>query len=268
MLLVVASTGTDDHGKNRLRVVRVDAALPGVTRRPMPDPPFAPEIAHDEIDLEGVIVREDDLLPGDGFDRYVRPFRTVEDIHVQAAVYAYLIREIRAEGLPPSLAERFAALLSALGSLAAASPSEPAVHVALAGVLALARGSLDELEQAWAQKASPSYARWERDRPLLSVASKARSSGWRRPGRPSPGRRTTRGDGYQPSISAACCRAEGLRKRWRRILASSRSTRRSRRRSSATSRYASDRKRERIQLACGTAKLRRRAASASVSIRS
>ncbi|MFT3765529.1 MAG: acyl-CoA dehydrogenase family protein [Minicystis sp.] len=174
LLLVVASTGTDARGRNSLRVVRVDASLPGVKLRPMPEPPFTPEIAHDEIDLDGVIVSEGDVLPGDGFERYVRPFRTVEDLHVQAAVYAYAIREIRAHGLGTSLVERFAALLAALDPLAAAEPGAPAVHVALAGVLALARGLFDELDRVWAKTESPAHARWERDRLLLSVASNAR----------------------------------------------------------------------------------------------
>lgn len=173
LLLVVASAGAAAQGRNQLRVVRVDASLPGVTLRPMPEPPFTPEIAHDEIDLEGVIVSESDVLPGDGFDRYVRPFRTIEDLHVQAAVYAYAIREIRAHALPPSLAERFAALLAAIHPLAAA-PSAPETHVALGGVLALARGPLDELDRVWAKTESPAHARWERDRLLLSVASNAR----------------------------------------------------------------------------------------------
>src|SRR5262249_47048298 len=126
-----------------------------------------------EIDLDGVIVSEADILPGDGFERYVRPFRTIEDIHVQAAVYAYVIREIRAHALPKSLAERFAALLAALQPLTTEA-AQPAAHIALAGVLALARGLLDQLERAWAQTESPAHARWERDRLLLSVAGNAR----------------------------------------------------------------------------------------------
>jgi alkylation response protein AidB-like acyl-CoA dehydrogenase len=174
LLLVVASTGTDEAGRNRLRMARVDAARPGVRMRPMPEPPFTPEIAHDEIDLDGVPVTEDDLFPGDAFERYVRPFRTIEDLHVQAAVYAYAVREIRAHDLPRSLAERFAALLVAAGTLAAGDASAPAVHVALAGVLEVARGLVEELDRAWGKTESPAHARWERDRLLLSVAGKAR----------------------------------------------------------------------------------------------
>jgi alkylation response protein AidB-like acyl-CoA dehydrogenase len=174
VLLVAASAGTDERGRNQLHLVRVDAGSPGVTLRPMPEPPFTPEIAHDEIDLDGVVVAEDAVLPGDGFDRYVRPFRTVEDVHVQAAVYAYAIREIRAHGLPDGLVDRLAALLVTLGPLAVADPAAPAVHVALAGVLALAREPLEEMDRLWGRAESPAHTRWQRDRLLLTVAGKAR----------------------------------------------------------------------------------------------
>lgn len=174
VLLVVASAGDDGAGKKLLRVARVDGAAPGVKRTPMPEPPFTPEIAHDEIALEGVCVGEDALLPGDGFTRYVKPFRTTEDLHVQAAVYAYAIREIRAHELPRALITRFTALLTAVRALAESDPAAPEVHVALAGVLDLARVALDDLTRAWQRSESPAHARWERDRPLLSIAGKAR----------------------------------------------------------------------------------------------
>ena len=34
---------------------------------------------------------EADLLPGDGYDIYLKPFRTIEDIHVHAALIGYLV---------------------------------------------------------------------------------------------------------------------------------------------------------------------------------
>ncbi len=51
ILLVAASTGVDETGKNLLRLVRVDSAAPGVRRQPMPEPPFTPELGHDEVEL-------------------------------------------------------------------------------------------------------------------------------------------------------------------------------------------------------------------------
>lgn len=172
LLLVVASLGDDERGHRRLRVARIPSGRAGVSRRPMPAPPFAPEIVHDEIDLAAVAVREDELLPGDGWARYVRPFRTVEDLHVHAAVLAYALREARAH--ERALVPRLAALIAALAPLAAADPQAPEAHVALAGVLELARAPLDELARALPD--SPSRARWERDRPLLAVAENARAA--------------------------------------------------------------------------------------------
>jgi len=174
VLLVAASTGTDEAGKNRLRLVRVESTAPGVTLHPMPAPPFTAEITHAEVQLEGVVVTERDVYPGDGFARYVRPFRTVEDIHVTAAIFAYLIREIRLHDLARSFTERLALALVALRGLAVADPSAPEGHLALAGLLELTRPLLDELSRAWAKTESPAHARWETDRLVLTVGSGAR----------------------------------------------------------------------------------------------
>jgi alkylation response protein AidB-like acyl-CoA dehydrogenase len=174
LLLVVASVGVDASGKNRLRVARVDASANGVKRTPMPETPFAPEIPHDEIELSNVRVAEADLCPGDGYASYVKPFRTIEDIYVYAAVMAYLVREVRLHELPHAFAERLAAVIVALGALAELDPSAPENHVALAGVLALQRASLEEIGRFWARTESPAHARWERDRVLFTVGSDAR----------------------------------------------------------------------------------------------
>jgi acyl-CoA dehydrogenase len=174
VLLVAASTGTGEGGQNRLRLVRVESQTPGVTLHAMPAPPFTAEIGHAEVELEGVLVAERDIYPGDGFARYVRPFRTVEDIHVFAAIFAYLVREIRLHHLAPSLAERIAGLLVALRALAAGDPSAPETHLALAGVRDLAGPLIDELSRVWAKTESPSHARWENDRLVLTVGAAAR----------------------------------------------------------------------------------------------
>jgi hypothetical protein len=140
----------------------------------MPEPPFAPEIVHDEVELSDVLVSEADLLSGDGYAAYVKPFRTVEDIHVNAAVLAYLVREARLFALPRTIAERLAGLLVALHALASADPGAAETHIALAGVLELERATLDEMSRRWASTESPAHARWERDRVLLTIAGNVR----------------------------------------------------------------------------------------------
>ncbi len=176
-LLVVASLGADDAGRNRLRVARVSTHAPGV-RLTVTTAPFVPEIPHAEVELDHVRVAADDVLPGDGYDRYLKPFRTIEDLHVHAALLAYLAGVVRRHALAPALLERAFALLAATRSLAAGAAAAPATHLALAGLLDLVTAFVTDLEAAWSAPApaSDEHARWQRDRPLLRVAASARTA--------------------------------------------------------------------------------------------
>jgi len=173
LLLVVASTGADERGRNRLRLVRVRADAPGVTITPMPAPPFAPEIGHAEVVLD-VAVAADDVLPGDGYDDYLKPFRTVEDVHVHAALLGWVLALAERHAWPHELIERLLAVAAALRALAAAPPLAPATHLALAGAIATTRELLDRAP--WASLDPDAHARWQRDRPLLDVAGRARAA--------------------------------------------------------------------------------------------
>ena len=172
---MVASTG-EDGGKNRLRVVRVRADAPGLRLHPT-TAPFVPEIPHAEVELDGVIATDADLLPGDGYDAYLKPFRTIEDVHVHAALAGYLIGVARRRRLPARPAvERLLGLAAATRSLAHADPKAATTHAALAGVLDLAARLVAELEPLWAAAPDDEWARWQRDRPLLRVAGTARAA--------------------------------------------------------------------------------------------
>lgn len=169
-LLVVATEGNDAAGRPRLRVVRVRRDAPGVTLA-MSAVPFVPEIGHARVTLDGVA---GEVLPGDGYADYVKPFRTVEDIHVHAALVGYLIGVARQRGFARPLIERLAMVAAALAALGAEDVRSPATHIALAGAIATSGGLVAELEAAWANVPDEEWERWQRDRPLLQVAGKAR----------------------------------------------------------------------------------------------
>ncbi len=173
-LLVVASTG-EESGKNRLRVVRVRADAPGVRLHPS-SAAFVPEIPHAEVELESVIATDADLLPGDGYDAYLKPFRTIEDIHVHAALAGYLIGVARRHHFPHDVQEHLLVLAVAAHALAHADPKAAATHAALAGVLALAVRLVGEIEPLWSVAPDDEWSRWQRDRALLRVASSARTA--------------------------------------------------------------------------------------------
>lgn len=175
-LFLVAARDADAAGERpSLKVARVASDAAGVTVEKMPPTRFVPEVPHARLKFEGVRVADSALLPGDGYDQYVKRFRTVEDIHVQAAVLSYLMREAQRLSWPEGWIERLSALLAALGKLSDMPPENAETHISLAGALAIGAGFIDEAGAFWMKSAAdPAALRWARDRDLLKVASAAR----------------------------------------------------------------------------------------------
>jgi len=176
-ILVVASRGPED-GRNRLVVVRVARGSAGLGLADRAPTPFAPEVPHARLVLDGVA---GEVLPGDGYERFVKPFRTIEDTHVLAAMLGYVVRETRV--LAPALTEGVVALTWALTASATRPADDPVRHVALAGAFTAARRLLAEHDEVWQRTPADVRARFERDRPLFLVAENVRvartAAAWR-----------------------------------------------------------------------------------------
>jgi alkylation response protein AidB-like acyl-CoA dehydrogenase len=174
VLLVVATTGVDAQGRNRLRVARIPASRSGVRLEPGGATPFAPEIAHARAVFEAVPVADGELLAGDGYAAVLKPFRTIEDVHVLAAVLGWALAVARTSAWERTFLEEGVGLVLLLRALGAADPSSPATHVLLAGALASVKRLLDAAP--WATAAAAVRDAWARDRPLLDVASTVRAA--------------------------------------------------------------------------------------------
>ncbi len=174
-LLIVASAGLDPSGRNRLVLCRIPATRPGVTFKELPATPFAPEIPHAALQLRQVAVTDSELLPGDAYERYLKPFRTVEDLHVHAALLGWLLQVARCAAWPRPRQQELVLLITAVRLLGAGPAADPTLHVALGGLLAGCQRFLGEVEPLWQQVEPTTRSRWERDRPLLQVAGKARA---------------------------------------------------------------------------------------------
>lgn len=172
VLLVLAKTG-EHEGRNLLRIVLVDPRAHGVRIEPMADLPFVPEIPHALVAFEAAPVSG--VLEGDGYERYVKPFRTIEDVHVTAAMLAYVVVEARARGWARSVAEDAMGAIAALRTIAELPPLDPAAHVALAGALRASGAVFEAVDRCFAEGPGDDAARrWVRDRPLGAVADRAR----------------------------------------------------------------------------------------------
>lgn len=164
-LLVVAKIGERD-GRPELKVARIAARAPGVKIDDLPPLDFVPEIPHGSVIFTNA--RVDAVLEGDGYARYLKSFRTIEDLHVFAAIAACLV----ANGAKQETAERLEATLAAIRQLGRQDPSSPDTHVALAGVLAIAREAIAAMDLS--AFSDDFRQRLQRDQPLLKIAEKVR----------------------------------------------------------------------------------------------
>ena len=174
-VLVVASTGADADGRNRLVVVRVQGEAAGIRWSPLPTMPFAPEIVHASATFEDVPVAAADVLPGDGYDRYLKPFRTLEDLHVAAGALGHLLAVAKRNGWSDGYRAELATAVLTVRALAENPPVDPATHVALGGFFAALHRLADQATERWQTDTSPEGERWLRDRRLLDVASTVRA---------------------------------------------------------------------------------------------
>lgn len=174
-LLVAASIGQDDKGRNKLTMAVVDTDQPGVKITALPPLPFAPDISHGSVEFDNVAITAQQILPGDGYSDYVKPFRTVEDIHVCCAVLGYCVRIARSIPVPSALLEELLALVQLHRSLAQQPADAASTHLALAGARLLLEPVLLRLETALADIDPAQCQLWRRDKALLNVAAKARA---------------------------------------------------------------------------------------------
>ena len=158
-----------------LRLVRVPAGTPGLHVDTMPPTAFVPEIPHARLRFENLRLPAGAEIAGDAYALHVKPFRTLEDLHVHAAVLAYLVREARRLSWPREWIERAISTLLAFDATSGLDPTASTTHVALAGALGDVERLAHEADAYW-QAASDreAAARWQRDRALMGIASKAR----------------------------------------------------------------------------------------------
>jgi len=174
-LLVVARLPAEPGDERpRLALVRVPAERAGIAVTDMPPTPFIPEVPHAVATFDAVVIRRSERLPGDGYARYFKPFRTVEDCLVHTALLAWMIQAGRRARWPEEHVEAVATVALGFACLAEADPTSHGVHRLLGGLLARTAELVQKGEDYEALLESETRARWIRDRPLLKVAERAR----------------------------------------------------------------------------------------------
>ncbi len=170
--LLVAARDEAPGAPAHLSLCVVYSGAPGVRIEPLPSLPLMPDIGHARLHLEHATC---ELLAGDGWDAYVKPFRTIEDLHVLAAIAAWLYGVGLDSGWPQPLLLRLSSLLAACAELARQCPRAASSHVLLGGLFAQFDSFKHELTAAFAAGPASWAALWQRDHNLLNIAVAART---------------------------------------------------------------------------------------------
>ncbi len=165
--------GLDSLGRPLIKLLVLKTDIEGLTIEAMPALGFVPELSHGKLVLDKLAIDEACLLEGDGYLRYVKAFRTYEDLHVCAAIAAYRLAEASAGGWGRAYIEKHIALILSLREIRAMALNSSVAHIALSAC----RCQLNELialsDECFERGNPEAYANWQRDSGLLKVANKA-----------------------------------------------------------------------------------------------
>lgn len=169
--LLIAARSEQPGEAARLSLAVVYPDEPGVRVEKLAAIPLMPDISHGRLFLDNALC---ELLAGDGWDAYVKPFRTLEDIYVLSAMTAWLYGVGQDSDWPQTLQLRLLALLAGCAEVSRQAPNNPAGHVLLGGLFAQFEGLKVEVNQAMMDGAPQWAAMWQRDQAVMDLAAGAR----------------------------------------------------------------------------------------------
>ncbi|WP_047526535.1 acyl-CoA dehydrogenase [Pseudomonas sp. 11/12A] len=144
---------------------------PGVRVEKLAAIPLMPDVSHGRVFLDNALC---ELLAGDGWGAYVKPFRTLEDIYVLSAMTAWLYGVGQDSDWPQALQLRLLALQAGCAEVSRQAPNNPCGHVLLGGLFAQFEGLKAEINQALAEGPPQWAAMWQRDQAVMDLAAGAR----------------------------------------------------------------------------------------------
>ncbi|WP_338745101.1 acyl-CoA dehydrogenase [Pseudomonas putida] len=169
--LLVAARSETAGAAPQLNLAVVYPGEPGVTLEPLPTLPLMPEVGHGRLLLEQATC---ELLAGDGWDAYVKPFRSLEDLYVLTALTAWLYGVGQESAWPQDLRLQLLGLLAGCAEGSRQCADSVGCHLLLGGLFAqfqALRGAIDAALAAgpvrWAQI-------WQRDQGVMTLAAAAR----------------------------------------------------------------------------------------------
>jgi len=182
LMYVACKVGSDQDGRAILKVVSLASDTPGVTITPLPTLPFIPGVSHGKVSFDQVEISQVQVLSGDGYAKYIRPFRTYEDLHVLAAVLGFRIGQAIDSSWGEEAVQAHLSLVLSLQALNQCSLTSATSHIGLASCRDELNRLIDMYDAKFEANDVSGFEAWKRDRMILNVAKgaheKRTSSAW------------------------------------------------------------------------------------------
>lgn len=169
--LLVAARCEATGAAPQLSLAVVYPGEPGVALEALPTLPLMPEVGHGRLVLEQAAC---ELLAGDGWDAYVKPFRSLEDLYVLAALTAWLYGVGQECAWPQDLRLRLLGLLAGCAEGSRQCADSVGCHLLLGGLFAQFQALRGEIDAALAAGPAHWAQIWQRDQGVVALAAAAR----------------------------------------------------------------------------------------------
>lgn len=174
LFVLARRQGGPTKGPGSLCIVRLPIRSVGVEPAPARAQTVVPELPHSGVCFRSAPVAAADLLPGDGYTDFAKPFRLREDVFVTGCVVAYLIGESEIGGWSTAWTQRAIAAVVLLEACSRHDPRRVDTIILVAGALSFAGDVIRDADEQWGPLQAAARERWLRDKPILALGKDAR----------------------------------------------------------------------------------------------
>lgn len=171
-LLVLCKTRETINGRPLLKIVHIPKNADGIEVTNF-DLPFMKEVKHGKLVLNNTTIEANQILEGDGYSDYAKPFRTFEDICVGTAYQAMLLRQAIDHQWDENLRDSILLNIYTLKNLLTLPPSAKETHLLLSTNEQQFKNLLPAIEEHITKHSSKEFkADWALNKRIISLGEK------------------------------------------------------------------------------------------------
>lgn len=175
LLYVAASIGREGD-RNDLRMIALPTGRPGVVLDLEPYVEYGPEMRIADITFDDVQVHAEEVVEGDAYLNYIKPFRLIEDVYNTVGTQVGMFRLGIEHGWEDERLETLASLICQAGAVSSTDMASPEAILLLTAYLRSSGEFWAKAWQSWPDAPAEVIAKWSPDRGLLGVAERARET--------------------------------------------------------------------------------------------